>query len=333
MNQRSTYAELRMFLGIGPNTTSHREKLLATLGALIGIAVVFWLTDQADLGVITDHANILIVSSMGASAVLLFAVPHGALSQPWPVLGGQVISAVIGVTCQKFLPYGWLSAGVAVGLAVGAMYYLRCIHPPGGATALSAVIGGSSVEALGYGYVLYPVLLNVVALMVIAFMFNLWFPWRRYPAHLAPQHPAAATPPPSDREVELTQEDFAAAMQELDSYFDITTEGLTSLLELAKKHAKKKINHPEHIVAGHYYSNGKLGALWSIRQVVDAPLENGATTKSGKRTDTGKDKIIYKVIEGAGNYATGMCLREEFRQWARFEVYNENGRWIKLVDE
>lgn len=334
MNHRSAYAELRMFLGIGRNTTSHREKLLATAGALIGIAVVFWITAQANLGVITDQANILIVSSMGASAVLLFAVPHGALSQPWPVLGGQLISAIIGVSCQKFLPYGYLAAGAAVGLSVGAMYYLRCIHPPGGATALSAVIGGSSVDALGYGYVLFPVMLNVLALLVVAFLFNLWFPWRRYPVHIAQQHVPASTPPPSDREVELTQEDFAAAMQELDSYFDITTEGLTSLLELAKKHAEKNIDHPNTIIAGHYYSNGKLGSLWSIRQVVDAPTENTVNSKPGAApVDPGKDKIIYKVIAGDGDYATGICLREEFRQWARFEVYQDNGRWVKLVDE
>lgn len=332
MNQRSAFAELRLFLGIGRNNTSHREKLIATLGALIGISVVSWLTAQANLGILTDQASILIVSSMGASAVLLFAVPHGALSQPWAVFGGQLVSALIGVSCQKLLPGTYLSAGVAVGLSVGVMYYLRCIHPPGGATALSAVIGGSSVEALGYGYVLFPVMLNVLALLSIAFLFNLFFPWRRYPAHIAPQHTPASTPQPADREVELTQEDFAAAMQELDSYFDITTEGLTSLLELAKKHAEQKVDHPEIITAGCYYSNGKLGSLWSIRQVVDAPIANAAAEQSSAKSSS-KDRIIYKVIEGHGDYATGICLREEFRQWARFEVRQENGRWVKHVEE
>lgn len=324
MRHRSLRHELRMLLGIGHNTTSHREKLLATAGALLSIAAVYWLTAQADSGIITDHAGILIVASMGASAVLLFAVPHGALSQPWAVFGGHVISALIGVSCQKLLPQGFIAAGVAVGLAVGAMYYLRCIHPPGGATALSAVIGGSSVHALGYEYVVFPVMLDAVALLLIAVAFNLFFPWRRYPEHLARQFstPPAATRP-ADRETELTQEDFAAAMHELDSFFDITTEGLTSLLELAKKHAEQKIDHPENIVAGHFYSNGKLGALWSIRQVVDASSNSVGP----------KDKVIYKVIEGDGDYATGICLREEFRQWARFEVQQQNGRWIKQVDD
>lgn len=323
MKHRSLHHQLRKLLGIGHNTTSHREKLLATMGALISISAVYWLTMHTGLGMLSGHAGTLIVASMGASAVLLFAVPHGALSQPWPAFGGHIISALIGVSCQKLLAPGFLSAGVAVGLAVGAMYYLRCIHPPGGATALNAVIGGSSVHALGYDYVLFPVLMNIATLLLIAFVFNLFFPWRRYPEHLAQQHATAHAIKPSEREVELTQEDFAAAMQELDSFFDITTEGLTNLLELAKKHAEQKIDHPDTIVAGHFYSNGKLGALWSIRQVVDASNSNTASKEAAK------DKVIYKVIEGDGDYATGLCLREEFRQWSRFEVELQQGRWVK----
>ena len=111
-------------------------------------------------------------------------------------------------------------------------------------------------------------------------------------------------------------------MEELDSYVDITAESLTELLELAKQHAEKNITHPEHIVAGHFYSNGKLGNLWSIRQVVDA---------SGD--DDQKSRVIYKVLAGDGAYDTGICSREDFRQWARFEVTPLNGRWIKIAAE
>ena len=85
---------------------------------------------------------VYIVPSMGASAVLLFAVPHSALGQLWNVIGGHLISAAIGVACYQWLPSNGIAAGASVGLAIGAMYYTRCIHPPGGATALAAVIGG-----------------------------------------------------------------------------------------------------------------------------------------------------------------------------------------------
>ena len=93
---------------------------------------------------------VYIVPSVGTSAVLLFAVPHSALGQLWNVIGGHLISAAIGVACYQWLPSNGIAAGASVGLAIGAMYYTRCIHPPGGATALAAVIGGQNIHALGY---------------------------------------------------------------------------------------------------------------------------------------------------------------------------------------
>ncbi len=127
----------------------------------------------------------LLVASMGASAVLLFAVPHGALSQPWAVVGGHVVSAIVGTTCAVLLGSTLVGAALAVGLAIGVMQLLRCVHPPGGATALSAVIGGPGVHALGFGYVFTPVLLNAAVIVLVAVAFNAFFGWRRYPAAFA----------------------------------------------------------------------------------------------------------------------------------------------------
>lgn len=310
--------ECRALLGLERNTTSHAEKLISGLGGLIGMLVIYSI---AVLVCGDGPGTVLLVTSMAASAVLLFAVPHGALSQPWAVIGGHLLSAFIGVTCQRLFPGAFWTSALAVGLAIAAMHYLRCIHPPGGATALGAVIGGPDVHALGYLYLLTPILLNVAAIMTAAVLFNSLFSWRRYPAHLARRRKTKPVKP-AERQFELTQEDFAAAMEQLDSYVDITAESLTELLELAKQHAEKNITHPEHIVAGHFYSNGKLGNLWSIRQVVDA--------SSG---DDRKDRVIYKVLAGDGAYETGICSRDEFRQWARFEVTPLKGRWIKVTAE
>jgi CBS domain-containing membrane protein len=113
-------------------------------------------------------------------------------------------------------------------------------------------------------------------------------------------------------------------MQELDSYVDVTAEGLTELLELAKQHAEKNITHPKEIIAGRFYSNGKLGNLWSVRQVIDASTE---------QKNAAKDQVIYKVLAGAGAFETGICRRDEFQQWARFEVVQQQGRWIKVDEE
>lgn len=311
--------EIRLWLGIERNATSHAEKAISALGALLGIVAVYWVAYWTfPAGTAGSAGGALMLASMGASAVLLFAVPQGALSQPWAVVGGHLVSACIGVTCQTLFPDHAWTAGLAVGLAVGAMHYLRCIHPPGGATALAAVIGGADIHALGYHYLLMPVAINVVAIFATAIAFNALFPWRRYPAHWHRRRRELPITQPAQRQFELTQEDFAAAMAQLDSYVDINSESLTELLELAKQHAEKNITHPERIETGRCYSNGKLGKLWSVREVIDAP------------TGAKENLIAYRGVAGEGVGQAGRIALDEFQAWARFEVsQQDNGRWVK----
>ncbi|MBU3005909.1 HPP family protein [Paraglaciecola arctica] len=318
--------EFLLLSGFTANSTSHTEKIISAFGGLIGISGVFLITHLLiQTGTLDSTSGILVIASMGASAVLLFAVPHGALSQPWAVAGGHIISGFIGVSCFKLFGNTFIVSGAAVGTAIGAMYYLRCIHPPGGATALTVVMGGSVITDLGYQYLLVPIAANLLAILLLSLAYNALFTWRRYPAHLAHKFKKTVTTKPKDRQFELTHEDFAAAMQELDSYVDITPEGLADLLELAKQHAEKNITHPPEIIAGHIYSNGKIGSLWSIRQIVDA---------SPKNSRPHLDKVIYKVLAGDGGYETNICLRSEFHQWARFEVIKHQQQWIKVeVDD
>jgi CBS domain-containing membrane protein len=178
-----------------------------------------------------DRDATAVISSMGASAVLLFGIPHGPLSQPWPVLAGQGISALIGVSCARWIPDPALAAGCAVGLSIGAMLQLKCVHPPGGATAFTAVIGGSAIRDLGYQFVLVPVLANALCMVLLAVVLNNVFYWRRYPAYLTARPPApvqqskSAEPLPSHEEI-LT------AVRTLDSFVDISEEDLLQLLEL-----------------------------------------------------------------------------------------------------
>lgn len=187
---RVLFGALRHLAGIGPDRASHLEKWLSIAGGLAGLTGVM-LISQARLGA---DGSVGLVASMGASAVLLFAVPHGPLSQPWPVLGGHLVSALVGVVCTKAIAQPLLAAPVAVSLAIGAMHYLRCIHPPGGATALSAVVGGDTVHQLGYHFVVTPVLWNAAVILLVALLFNYPFAWRRYPLALA-QPPARAGSP------------------------------------------------------------------------------------------------------------------------------------------
>lgn len=89
------------------------------------------------------------------------------MSQPWSVFGGHIVSALAGVASQQWLGHDpMLAASMAVGLAIALMYPLRCLHPPGGATAITAVVGGGSVHALGYGFVVMPIMINTVIILL-----------------------------------------------------------------------------------------------------------------------------------------------------------------------
>lgn len=239
---------LTSLLGIERNTSSHKEKLLSSLGVVSAmlalIAVCIWLLDE-------NTSQMLVISSMGATAVLLFAAPHGALSQPWQVIGGHVLSAIIGVSCSQWIPDVVLASAMAVGLSVLVMAYLGCLHPPGGATALTAVLGGADVQALGYGFVWAPVMINVVVMLALAVLYNSVFPWRRYPAYLSHQYLAARKTrqqhPSANQANQVSQEDIEAAMTEMDGYFDVTAEELQDLLNLAMKHAERRQQQQERL--------------------------------------------------------------------------------------
>lgn len=221
-------------LGVAQTPVSHAEKIVSALGGFVGIFCIFVVSQWA----VGPNSAALIVASMGASAVLLFAVPHGRLSQPWSVLGGHIVSAIVGVSCAKFIPDVILAGSLAVGAAIGFMYYLRCIHPPGGATAISAVIGGEAVHELGYQYVLTPILLNAIIILLVAIVFNYAFAWRRYPAFLhkspipAPAEAQAHTP-------HIAHEDFVYALSEIDSFIDIDERDLLRIYDLATKNSRQ----------------------------------------------------------------------------------------------
>lgn len=217
---------------IDEHPASHREKLISALGGFIGILLVLWVSAQAlDL-----HGTALVVASMGASAVLLFAVPHGALSQPWPLVGGHLLSAAVGVTCAQWLAEPLLAAPLAVALSIAVMYYLRCLHPPGGATALAAVVGGPQIQAMGYGFLLEPLLVNVLVMLAAAVLVNYPFAWRRYPRAVFPAPQPAPAPRLSGEKV-IAHSDLVYALSELDSYIDVSEDDLLQIYALAVRHA------------------------------------------------------------------------------------------------
>ncbi|UZE96965.1 HPP family protein [Alkalimarinus alittae] len=303
--------EIALVLGVEQNTTSHLEKLISSLGGLVGIAIVYLLS----LRIEGATPSALIVASTGASAVLVFAVPHGALSQPWPVLGGHIISAIIGVACFQSFDNVIVASATAVGLSILAMYYLRCLHPPGGATALLAVIGGEPIHNMGFGFVIDPILTNVSILLLTAVAFNYLFKRRRYPAHGLTKSQRISAHKRTKPAHGLTQEDFTAALQQLDSFIDVSAEDLSDIFERALQHTQSYdfTISPKSISAGVCYSNGKLGLNWSIRQV---------TKVSGQH-------VYYEVVSGMGKGEIASCSRGRFAIWARYTVILQDKNWVR----
>lgn len=173
---------IRRWWGVQRTTASVVDRLAALLGGLVAIVAVAYISDWS-----TDATGAaMLVGSMGASAVLLFGAHGGPLSQPWPLVGGHLVAAVVGVTVSELVDPRYLAAGLAVGLAIAVMQLLGCLHPPGGATALTAVMGGEAVTSLGYGFVVRPVLLNAAVLLVVGLVFHAVVPGRSYPAGAVP---------------------------------------------------------------------------------------------------------------------------------------------------
>ena len=308
---------VKNFSGFEKANVSHAERLVSAAGGIISIACIYF-TSQFFIG--TTGIEML-VASMGASAVLLFAVPHGQMSQPWAVMGGHTISALIGISCALLIQHDTLAAALAVGLAIGAMYYLNCVHPPGGATALSAVLGGEAVQSLGYQFVITPVLTNVIIILAVAIAFNYFFHWRRYPFHLHKKFQQKDYK--LNRSTEISHADFVYALSQVDSFIDVSEYDLLRIYEMATDKSHQRRNSLDNIVTGNFYSNGEYGANWSVREVVDQSLDK----------EDAADALKYKTVAGKGRRTTGALSRADFMDWAKYQVERDEDNWKRINDK
>ncbi|MFZ6645186.1 HPP family protein [Undibacterium sp. TJN25] len=204
------------------------ERMRACTGALFGMVLTAAISYLL-LG--HDPAAVWLIAPMGASAVLLFAVPASPLAQPWSIMGGNLVSALIGVACARLFGEPVIAASVAVALAIGAMFALRCLHPPSGAVALTAVLGGPAVHALGYQFILLPVAANSLLLVMTAIFFNNTT-GRRYPHPQQAEHKSrheTADAPPTGR-LGFTTADLDTVLQKYNQVLDVSRDDLESIL-------------------------------------------------------------------------------------------------------
>ena len=196
----------------------------SAIGAGLAIALAAYVSLLA-LGT----AAPFLVASIGASAVLAFAVPASPLAQPRAVLGGNVVSAAVGVLVAKFIPDPVFAMGLAAGLAIYAMHKLKCLHPPGGAVALIAVMGGAPVHDMGFAFVLAPVGFNSLLLLGIAWAFNnlAGSPYPHRPEVIVPAAPRF-----------VTAAEIAAVLDELEDMPDIDPADLQAIVNAVEARAR-----------------------------------------------------------------------------------------------
>ncbi|MBF7141324.1 MULTISPECIES: HPP family protein [Pseudomonas] len=200
---------------------SLREKCRASLGATLGTLVVALLAAAWVEGLLAHQHSLLslaLVAPLGASAVLVFAVPSSPLAQPWSVVGGNTLSALVGIACFKCIPDASLAAGLAVGLAMGVMFAFRCLHPPGGASALLMVLMGCD----RFSFAISPVLLDSLLLVGSGLLYNN-LTGRSWP-HVP--RPAAIS-----ETTRLHRADLDAVLARHNELLDISTDDLQTLLE------------------------------------------------------------------------------------------------------
>jgi len=210
------------------NTVPRPERMRAVAGALVGLLLTAGLSQLLVGG---TGLPLALVAPMGASAVLLFCVPASPLAQPWSVVGGNTISALVGIACAKAIGNPMLAAPLAGSLAILVMFLLRCLHPPSGAVALTAVLGGPSVHAAGFAFALLPVGLNSTLIVVAALVFNN-LTGRRYPhtqqSGMRNVH-ETRDPVPTAR-IGFSREDLDAALARYGQVLDVSRDDLEAIL-------------------------------------------------------------------------------------------------------
>jgi len=163
-----------------PRRDNIKEILWSWFGGLLGVGICGYLSAKY----FEPVDSTLLIGSFGSSAVLVYGAIKSPFAQPRNLVGGHLISAIVGVACfQLFGGTIWLAAALSAAFATAAMLATGTVHPPAGATAMIAVVGGEKIHNLGFMYVLIPVALGALILLLVALMINNLSKDRRYPEY------------------------------------------------------------------------------------------------------------------------------------------------------
>lgn len=168
----------------GKNPATYDFSVVETLWSFGGAFIAMLALAYINIELWGREEQGLLLGSFGASAMLVFGAPHAPFAQPRNVIGGHIISALVGVLVQQHLgAQPWLASALAVALSVAAMHVTATLHPPGGATSLIAVVGSPELKEFGYTYALYPVGVSVLAMVLVGVFYNNLSKRRSYPIY------------------------------------------------------------------------------------------------------------------------------------------------------
>lgn len=279
-----------------------RERLRFIAGAVFGVLLTAvlsrWWAGAAGSGP-------WMVASLGASAVLVFGMPSSPLAQPWPVLGGSTLSALVGAICSSAIPDMALAGAVAVGLSVALMVPLRCLHPPGGAMALYVVLTAGD----GWHLAAFPILFNVVVLVGTAVVYNS-LTGRRYP------HPQRVEAGGDVANGAFTASDVDAALAHYNQVLDVSRADLEGLLHLAGRAAFQRT----------------LGEV-RCADIMSRPpfaVEAGVSLKQAWELMRSKQIKALPVVDGQ-NQVIGIVTVADFMRLANLDTHEGLGQRLRSL--
>jgi CBS domain-containing membrane protein len=256
-----------------PVAADRTERLRVMVGAFLGIGITALLCRAA--GGALGSAVPWLVAPLGASAVLVFGVPASPLAQPWAVIGGNTVSALVGVACVHAVAPPELAAALAVGLAIGVMFALRCLHPPGGASALLVALSGVTDPA----FAAFPVLANSLLLVLVGMAYNT-LTRRAYPQVQGSPEPTAAR----DDEAAAMDADLDAVLARYNQVLDVSREDLKALLQDAQMRAYQRklanlrcsdIMSTALVTVSHNTPSREAWALFNAHHIKALPVVDG----------------------------------------------------------
>jgi CBS domain-containing membrane protein len=206
---------------------TRREMAISALAAGLAIGLNAWISQA----LLPGDYQVFLAASMGASTILAIAVHHSPLSQPWAIVGGHLVGATSGLLAAALVANPVLACLLAMALTVLAQMSLRCLHAPGGGTALLPVLGGAALRAEGLGFV-GVVLLNALVLLAYALVVNNLLPGRRYPLAFAPRPLTPANPV-------FREEDLLSALRSMEGYIDVSPDDLERIYQHARNHLRE----------------------------------------------------------------------------------------------